>query len=139
MTLPSFLRDNPWVDILSKRANNKPIDLTPIGSKTRIIPLEENKTETMPNGNNDTTNQDLNQLLRQLLQLMQSQRIIININYGEKPEIITQTNEEPEYYTVKEVAQKLRVSVWTIYDWIKKGKIPAKRVGKKYLIPKGGI
>ena len=43
------------------------------------------------------------------------------------------------YYTVKEVAQMFRVKEPTIYYWIKKGKIKAIKIGKKWLIPEEEI
>jgi len=38
------------------------------------------------------------------------------------------------YYTISDVAKMLGLSYRTIWEWIKKGKLPAKRLGKKYLI-----
>lgn len=36
--------------------------------------------------------------------------------------------------TTDEAADALRVSTRTVYTWIKEGKVPARRVGRKWLI-----
>lgn len=41
-----------------------------------------------------------------------------------------------EYYTVKELAEKLRVSHMTIYRYIKRGKLKAYKIGKEFRIDK---
>lgn len=44
------------------------------------------------------------------------------------------------YYTVREVAELLRVSSQTIYRWIEEGRIEAVRVGPKvFRIPKDSL
>ena len=43
------------------------------------------------------------------------------------------------YYTRKEAAEKLRVIPETISVWIREGKLPATRVGNKWLIPASAI
>lgn len=45
-----------------------------------------------------------------------------------------QTEELPENYNVKEAASLLKVSEQSIHAYIKKGLIPAKKVGRIYLI-----
>ena len=37
-------------------------------------------------------------------------------------------------YTVEEIAQKLKTSPHTIYEYIKEGRLEARRFGKKYQI-----
>lgn len=39
-----------------------------------------------------------------------------------------------EFYTPREVAEKLRVNVMTIYRYIKSGKITAHKIGKEFRI-----
>lgn len=39
------------------------------------------------------------------------------------------------YYTVKEAAEILGVSVSLIYDAVKKGKIPCRKIASRILIP----
>lgn len=39
------------------------------------------------------------------------------------------------FYDLEETADILRVSTYTIRNYIKEGRIPANRVGRKYLIP----
>jgi len=39
-----------------------------------------------------------------------------------------------EYLTTKEAAELLRVSLRTLYRWIKEGKVQTKRIGQKHLI-----
>ena len=41
-----------------------------------------------------------------------------------------------EFYTAKEVAEKLRVNVMTIYRYIKAGKFVAHKIGKELRISK---
>jgi len=44
-----------------------------------------------------------------------------------------------QYLTRKEVAERLRVKPETVSDWVKAGKLTAKRIGKKLLIPESAI
>jgi len=41
---------------------------------------------------------------------------------------------ELEYYTVDEIAQKLRVKVYTVREWIRKKELPAYKVGRDYRV-----
>ncbi len=41
-----------------------------------------------------------------------------------------------EYFSVKEVAEKLKVAYLTVYRWIRSGRLDAKRFGKQYRISK---
>lgn len=40
----------------------------------------------------------------------------------------------PEYYTCKEIATRYRVKTLTVWDWIRKKKMPAIKIGKEYRI-----
>jgi len=40
-----------------------------------------------------------------------------------------------KYYTIREVAQLLRLDKTTIYKWIKSGKIKAIKINNRWLIP----
>jgi len=44
---------------------------------------------------------------------------------------------ENEFYTSKELAEKLRVNIMTIYRYIKAGKLKAYKIGKEFRIDKG--
>ena len=44
--------------------------------------------------------------------------------------------ESDQYYSIKEVANMLKVAYLTVYRWIKNGKIPAIKAGKQYRIKK---
>ena len=46
------------------------------------------------------------------------------------------TNKTKEFYLVSELAESLRVSLMTIYRYIKAGKIKAHKIGKEYRISK---
>jgi excisionase family DNA binding protein len=46
---------------------------------------------------------------------------------------------EEDYYTVEEVARRLRVSNMTVYRWIKAGKLGAYKVGGEFRIAEGDI
>lgn len=37
-------------------------------------------------------------------------------------------------YTCEEVAEYYHVKVTTVYDWIKRGILPAMKIGKRYII-----
>ena len=41
-----------------------------------------------------------------------------------------------EFYTARELANKLRVNIMTIYRYIKAGKITAYKIGKEFRIEK---
>ena len=41
-----------------------------------------------------------------------------------------------KYYTAKELADKLRVNIMTIYRYIKAGKLKAYKIGKEFRIDK---
>jgi len=43
---------------------------------------------------------------------------------------------EKEFYTAKELAEKLRVNIMTIYRYIKAGKLKAYKIGKEFRIEK---
>ncbi len=38
------------------------------------------------------------------------------------------------YYTCEEIAKMFRVSLRTVYNWIKSGKLPAAKIGRDYRI-----
>ncbi len=44
-----------------------------------------------------------------------------------------------EFYTVREMASKLRVNVMTIYRYIKAGKFKAYKIGKEFRIYKNDL
>ena len=43
------------------------------------------------------------------------------------------------FYTVEELASKFKVSPHTIYEYIRSGRLPAKRFGRQYQISQHGI
>lgn len=43
---------------------------------------------------------------------------------------------EKEYYLAKELADKLRVNIMTIYRYVKAGKLKAHKIGKEFRIEK---
>lgn len=45
----------------------------------------------------------------------------------------------PDYFTVKQLADILRVSRVTIFNRIKNGEIKAEKIGKTYIIPKNQL
>ncbi len=44
-----------------------------------------------------------------------------------------------EFFTTRELADLLNLSRITIFNWIKKGKIKAQKVGKSYIIPRSEL
>lgn len=42
--------------------------------------------------------------------------------------------QEPDFYTAKELAEKLKLNVMTIYRYIDSGKLEAYKIGKEYRI-----
>jgi len=44
--------------------------------------------------------------------------------------------DKKEFYTTKELAEKLRVNIMTIYRYIKAGKLKAYKIGKDFRIDK---
>jgi len=44
--------------------------------------------------------------------------------------------EQKEFYTAKELADKLRVNIMTIYRYIKAGKLKTYKIGKEFRIEK---
>ena len=44
--------------------------------------------------------------------------------------------QQKEFYTAKELAEKLRVNIMTIYRYIKAGKLEAYKIGKEFRIEK---
>ena len=43
---------------------------------------------------------------------------------------------ETEFLTVEEIAEKLRVKVYTVREWIRKGELVAYKVGRDYRVKK---
>ncbi len=43
---------------------------------------------------------------------------------------------EPDFLTIEEIAERLRVKVYTVRIWIRKGELPAYKVGRDYRIRK---
>jgi len=48
----------------------------------------------------------------------------------------TMNKEQKEYYTAKELAEKLSLNVMTIYRYIDAGKLKAYKIGKEFRIDK---
>ena len=44
--------------------------------------------------------------------------------------------DQKEFYTAKELSDKLRVNIMTIYRYIKAGKLKAYKIGKEFRIEK---
>lgn len=53
--------------------------------------------------------------------------------------MINMLNNSEEYYSIKEVAKKLKVAYLTVYRWIRSGKLNAYKVGKQYRIKEEDI
>ena len=45
----------------------------------------------------------------------------------------------PEYYTCKEIATRYKVKTLTVWNWIRKKKMPAIKIGKEYRIKQEDI
>jgi excisionase family DNA binding protein len=43
---------------------------------------------------------------------------------------------EPLTYTVTEAAGLLGISPWTYYEGIKRGELPARKIGRRIVVPK---
>ncbi|MFW5719800.1 MAG: helix-turn-helix domain-containing protein [Candidatus Dojkabacteria bacterium] len=43
-------------------------------------------------------------------------------------------SKEEQYYTIKEVAETLKVAYLTVYRWVKDGKLKSVKAGKQYRI-----
>jgi excisionase family DNA binding protein len=41
---------------------------------------------------------------------------------------------EETFYTLEEIAEKLKVSYMTVYRWVKDGKLKAVKAGKQYRV-----
>ena len=50
--------------------------------------------------------------------------------------MVTKKTKEKDFYLVSELAESLRVSLMTIYRYIKSGKIKAHKIGKEFRISK---
>lgn len=46
---------------------------------------------------------------------------------------------QDEYYSIQEVADKLKVAYLTVYRWIQSGKLTALKAGKQYRIDKNDL
>lgn len=73
-----------------------------------------------------------------LRRLLRANRIIGNYQYPNKRWVIRTTKNEI-YYTPKEAAEKLTLTVQNIYAMIDKGTITSKPIGNKNLIPESAI
>lgn len=52
---------------------------------------------------------------------------------------MNQAAQQPQFYTVAEVAQMARVSRMTVYRMVHSGDLPAIRVGGSYRVPKSAL
>lgn len=43
---------------------------------------------------------------------------------------------EPLTYTVPQAAALLGISAWTYYEGIKRGELPARKIGRRIVVPK---
>jgi len=43
---------------------------------------------------------------------------------------------EPLTYTVAEAAELLGISAWTYYDRLKRGDLPGRQIGRRWVVPK---
>jgi len=43
---------------------------------------------------------------------------------------------EPLTYTVAQAAELLGISTWSYYEGIKRGELPARKVGRRLVVPK---
>lgn len=50
--------------------------------------------------------------------------------------MVTNKSKEKDFYLVSELADSLRVSLMTVYRYIKSGKIKAHKIGKEFRISK---
>lgn len=46
---------------------------------------------------------------------------------------------QEEYFTVKEIADRLRVTRQAVYDWIREGRLRAVKVGNRTRIPGSAV
>ncbi len=44
-----------------------------------------------------------------------------------------------KFYTCEEVAEMYLVKITTVWEWIKRGKLRAVKIGKQYRIPKDAL
>lgn len=47
--------------------------------------------------------------------------------------------QESEYLSPEEVGVRFKASKWTVRRWIEAGKVPATRVGRRWLVPKEAV
>jgi len=64
---------------------------------------------------------------------------ILLLTYHKTQVFSTRKEKVDMYYTCKEVAEILKLSLETIWDWIRAGKLPATKIGKSYRIPKEAV
>lgn len=46
---------------------------------------------------------------------------------------------DEKYYTVKEIADRFRVSRQAVYDWIREGKLQAVQLGERVRVPESAL
>ncbi len=56
-------------------------------------------------------------------------------DHGQNPQPVT----EQKWFTQQEAADKLHIALDTMRRYVREGKFPRARVGKRYLIPESGI
>ena len=44
-----------------------------------------------------------------------------------------------DFLTCEELAVRYHVTITTVYEWIKGGKLKAKKIGRRYLIPQSAV
>ena len=68
-------------------------------------------------------------------------KIIIPLNQAKSNYLSTKKGGErmETLYSCEEVAKRYRVKVFTVWEWIRKKKLPAMKLGKSYLITESAL
>lgn len=48
-------------------------------------------------------------------------------------------NTQEKFYTLEEVAEKLRVAYMTVYRWVRSGRLSAYKFGKQYMVKQSDL
>ena len=69
-----------------------------------------------------------------MVDVVRLSKLIISLNRGKRKYYQKGSDSLPKMYTCEEIAEMYGVKIFTVWDWIKRKKIKALKIGREYRI-----